>query len=106
MSFDDAGLGVPGRSPLMISADPQRKLAAAVRESTRRRIIELIRARGGNGDVLECPRCGDRLILLDEPSTYVFDLRDRTQMCSACGAEREVIRMEAPDVDIGGEGGA
>jgi len=99
------GIGVPGTHALVLDLDEQRKLAEAVRESVRRQLRSFLQLRGVTipADALECQECGERTILLDQPKTYVHD-HDR-HICSACGAERDFVRMVRPPADIGGEGG-
>lgn len=98
----------PTTSPTTVSPEEQRSLAGAVRATVRNQTIDLLQRRGllaETGDLLECPKCGDRVILLDQPATFVFDREGKTRICSACGAERDFIHMFRPDADIGGEGG-
>jgi len=89
------------------SSEEQAALARAVRASVRGQVIDLLERRGllDRHDVIMCPRCGDRVILLDQPGTFVFDLAHNTRLCAACGAERDLVRIMDPVVEIGGEGG-
>lgn len=102
---EEGGIGV-GTHPLATPLDEQPRLAAAVRETVHRRIVDLLQ-RGGllnSPDLLPCPMCGESVILLDFPSTYVFLPDAKMRICAPCGAERDLIRMIRPDTDIGGEG--
>lgn len=102
------GIGVPGTSPIALQVDEQDTLARAVRETVRRSVLDLLRRRGpmATAELVECPGCGDRVIHLDSPPSFVFDRRRNERICKACGAERDFISMVRPDADIGGEGGA
>lgn len=90
-----------------IPPEEQRSLAGAVRATFRNQVIDLLRRRGlmAGSDLLECPKCSDRVIVLDQPATFVYDRDDKVRICSACGAERDFIHMFRPEADIGGEGG-
>jgi DNA-directed RNA polymerase subunit RPC12/RpoP len=91
-----------------LSSAERTGLARAVRASVRSQVIHLLE-RGGllhKGDLLRCPSCGDRVILLDQPRTYVYDRAGDVRVCAACGAERDLfVVLDPPSVDIGGEGG-
>lgn len=105
---DEAGLGVPGTNPAALPDEEQRStMASAVRETLRAQVIELLERRGlaGSPDLVECPRCGDRIILLDQPATFAIDKADRSRICAACGGEADFLAMIAPEADIGGEAG-
>ena len=81
-------------------------MSSAVRESVRRQILSLLRRRGIDPTTaIACPACGERVIHLEQPATFVFDRRSRDYLCRACGAERDFAHMTRPDADIGGEGG-
>ncbi|MGZ4127108.1 MAG: hypothetical protein ACXVQY_01085 [Actinomycetota bacterium] len=83
--------------------------ARAVRAVIRGRAIDLLERRGllGRRELDHCPSCGDRVIHLEQPTTFVYDRARADRVCSACGAERDLlVLMEEPLVDIGGEGGA
>ena len=102
---DHGGIGV--NPDLTVPLDEEPRLAAAVRESVHRQIVEILERRGltRSPDLIACPTCGDRVILLDIPSTYVFDRDEKTRICAACGAERDLVHLVRPDADVGGEGG-
>ena len=101
--LDEAAIGTPGVSPLSLSLDEQARLAGVVRETFRRRTLSLIERQGAaTPDLLECPSCGDRVILLDSPGTFV--VRDHMQVCTACGAERDFVQLFRAEADLGGEG--
>ena len=106
MHTDVDGFGTPGTHALKITPEEEDKLAVAVRESVRRQVTAMLRRRGIRLDDADaCPSCGDRIIVLDEPPTFAFDLDEQQRICLACEAEREFIRMVRPPADIGGEGG-
>lgn len=106
MRMDVDGFGTPGTQALKITPEQEDHLAVAVRESVRRQVTAMLRQRGIPLDDAEsCPVCGDRIIVLDEPPTFAFDLEEQRRICLACEAEREFIRMVRPPADIGGEGG-
>jgi hypothetical protein len=89
------------------TSDEQAALARAVRASVRGRVIDLLE-RGGllhRKDVIRCPSCGDKVILLDQPGTFVYDRAHGARLCAACGAERDLLVIMEPVVEIGGEGG-
>ncbi|MFN2613635.1 MAG: hypothetical protein ABR552_02310 [Actinomycetota bacterium] len=90
------------REPLSLSE--QDALARAVRASVHDQIIDLLERRGliSREDLITCPRCGDQIILLDQPATFTLDHGDK--ICAACAAERDFIRMVRPEDEIGGEG--
>ena len=94
------------RETHFISAD-QVRLARAVRASIRSQVIELLDRHGllHKKDVQRCPSCGDKVIVLEQPSTYVYDRMKDQRICAACGAERDLVVILDPLVDIGGEGG-
>lgn len=99
------GIGAPGTHALRIDVEEQKLLADAVRESVRRQVVALLRRRGIDPrSAIPCPSCSDRVILLDEPSSFVFDRRAREYLCKACAAERDFVAMVHPQADIGGEG--
>jgi DNA-directed RNA polymerase subunit RPC12/RpoP len=85
----------------------QAELARAVRASIRSQVVDLLERHGllHKKDVMRCPECGDRVIVLEQPSTYVYDRHGDRKICSACGAERDLVVILDPVVDIGGEGG-
>lgn len=88
-----------------LSTDEQEALARAVRASVHDQIIDLLERRGliSSDDLIQCPRCGDKVILLDQPAT--FSLSEGSRICAACRAERDFIRIVHPDDEVGGEGG-
>lgn len=93
-------------SPMPAPLD--RRMAGAVRETFRRQVIDLLNERGlsSSPDLRECPRCGDRTILLEQPATFGLDPATHGPICAACRAEQDFLEIVAPDVvDIGGEGG-
>ena len=94
------------RDTHFISAD-QARLARAVRASIRSQVIELLDRRGllNKRNVQRCPSCGDKVIALEQPSTFVYDKEGDRKICSACGAERDLVVILDPVVDLGGEGG-
>ena len=94
------------RETHFISAD-QARLARAVRATIRSQVIDLLDRHGllHKKDVQQCPSCGDKVIVLEQPGTYVYDRANDRKICSACGAERDLVVMLDPVVDIGGEGG-
>src|SRR5687767_8955058 len=98
---DDAAIGVPGSHPASLSKDEQVRLAGAVRETRKRVSLKVI-----NGtlapDLLFCPSCGEKVILLDRPETFV--VQDDERICAACGAERDFVSLYRSEADIGGEG--
>lgn len=83
------------------------RLAEAVRESVHRQIVVLLEEAGAmsSPDLIACPRCGTRIIMLDMPRTYALDRRLDAPICAACAAERDVTTLVQPEQDIGGEGG-
>lgn len=82
-------------------------MIVAVRETFRKQVIDLLHERGlsGSPDLLACPRCGDKIILLEQRATYGLDRATRSRICAACRAEQDYLFIQAPDADIGGEGG-
>jgi DNA-directed RNA polymerase subunit RPC12/RpoP len=90
------------------TSDEQAALARAVRATVRGRVIDLLERHGllHHRDVLRCPSCGDRVILLDKPETFVYDRAHNARLCAPCGAERDLLVIMEPAVEIGGEGGA
>lgn len=88
-----------------ISPD-QERLARAVRASIRSQVIDLLDRHGllHKKDVERCPSCSDKVIVLEQPSTYVYDRAQDRRICAACGAERDLVVILDPVVDIGGEG--
>jgi hypothetical protein len=95
------------KDPHRFASAEQEGLARAVRASIRGRVIELLERRGlvHRHDLIRCPECGDKVILLDQPGTFVYDRRRGARLCAACGAERDLLVIMDPVVDIGGEGG-
>jgi DNA-directed RNA polymerase subunit RPC12/RpoP len=93
--------------PYRFTSTEQEGLARAVRASIRGQVIDLLERRGllHRKDLLRCPECGDRVILLEQPGTFVYDRRRGQRLCAACGAERDLLVIMDPVVDIGGEGG-
>lgn len=100
-------VGVPGSNSVFLSLDEHATLAEAVRESVRRSTAQLLDhvrpARPEQAAI--CPSCGDRVIHLDAPDSFVFDVEQQGMICRACAAERDFFAMVLPDADIGGEGG-
>ena len=94
------------RETHFISPD-QARLARAVRASIRSQVVDLLDRHGllHRKDVERCPSCGDKVIVLEQPGTYVYDPDNDRKICSACGAERDLLVIMDPVVDIGGEGG-
>jgi uncharacterized protein with PIN domain len=94
------------RETHFISAD-QARLARAVRASIRSQVVDLLSRHGllNKREVQRCPSCGDDVIVLEQPGTYVYDAETDRKICSACGAERDLLVILDPVVDIGGEGG-
>ena len=90
------------------SVDDPTVFAGAVRETVHRQILDLLERRGliTRVDLIACPQCGDRVILLDQPGTFVFDRQHDERICAACGAARDFIKLVEPEADFGGEGGA
>jgi hypothetical protein len=88
-----------------LTTGEQEALARAVRATVHDQIIDLLERRGliSSDDLVQCPRCGDRVILLDQPATFAIDAGSR--ICAACRAESDFIRIVLPEDDIGGEGG-
>ena len=93
--------------PHRFTSAEQATLARAVRASIRGRVINLLERHGllHRGDLIRCPECGDKVILLDQPETFVYDRKRGARLCAACGGEQDLIVMMEPSVDIGGEGG-
>jgi len=93
--------------PHRFTSVEQKSLAKAVRASIRGQVIDLLERRGllHRGDFVRCPSCGDKVILLEQPRTFVYDRAHRVRLCTACGAERDLLVIMDPVVDIGGEGG-
>jgi uncharacterized protein with PIN domain len=81
--------------------------ARAVRAIIRGRADDLLKRHRLFGELDRCPSCGDRVIHLEQPDTFVYDRARGARVCSACGAERDLlVLMGEPLTDIGGEGGA
>lgn len=76
--------------------------AEAVRESVRRQAKAAIERRAfSEASLLECPRCGDRIVSLDEPLTFA---RTGTGwICRPCRAQTELHELDHT-IDLGGEG--
>ena len=83
----------------------QEALAAAARESMRRQVLELLRTRNllDSPDLEDCPRCGERLIIVAQAATWVRDTKTRERICAPCGTEQALLGLLFPD-EIGGEG--
>lgn len=103
----DHGIGVPADGPSILSLEEHESLARAVRSTIKRNVLDLLRRRGPipSAELIECPGCGERVIHLDSPPSYVYDHRRGARICKACGAQRDLALMVHPEVDIGGEGG-
>jgi DNA-directed RNA polymerase subunit RPC12/RpoP len=84
----------------------QAGLARAVRASIRSQVIDLLDRHGllNKDDVQRCPSCGDKVIVLEQPGTFVYDRARDRRICAACGAERDLLVILDPVVEIGGEG--
>ena len=82
------------------------KLARAVRASIRSQVIDLLDRHGllHKPDLQRCPVCGDKVIVLEQPGTFVYDRARDRRICAACGAERDLLVILDPVVEIGGEG--
>ncbi|MCA1833645.1 MAG: hypothetical protein ABR548_13455 [Actinomycetota bacterium] len=88
------------------SLEEQEAFALAARESMRRQIMELLKSRGllGSSDLLICPRCGDRTIILSQQATWVKDKASKNRLCAPCGTEIAVASIMGTSDEIGGEG--
>jgi hypothetical protein len=76
-------------------------LVDAVRTSVRRQVRAALERNGViDNSLLECPRCGDRIISLAVPVSYALDGSEK--MCRPCRAQIEL--SSDPMVDLGGEG--
>ena len=91
--------------PRFTSAE-QAGLARAVRASIRGQVIDLLGRHGllNKADLQRCPMCGDKVIVLEQPGTFVYDAARDQKICAACGAERDLHVILDPVVEIGGEG--
>ena len=78
---------------------------SAVRTSLRRQVAGAVERRStpSSSGTQRCPRCGDDIIILDQPMT--FALEAGTPICKACRGERDLAAIAFPDADMGGEGG-
>lgn len=90
-----------------IEPEDRSEMLDAVRETFRQQTLIVLEARGlaSSPDLRECPRCGDRVILLDHPLTFAIDKRTKQPICQACRAEEDYLSISLPDAEIGGEGG-
>jgi len=70
----------------------------AVRTSIEQ-LVRVVLDRREPGSLLECPRCGDRIISLDVPMSYALDGTER--ICRPCRAQIELTAE--PDDELGGE---
>lgn len=88
------------------TANATDSMIGAVRETFRRQVLDLLAERGlaSSPDLRECPRCGDRIILLDQPATFAPDRASKARICTACRAEQDFRAIVAPDMEHGGEG--
>jgi len=106
----DAVIDLEGTRPRFTSAEQagpeQARLARAVRASIRSQVIDLLDRHGllNKADVQRCPSCGDKVIVLEQPGTFVYDRAADRRICTACGAERDLLVILDPAVEIGGEG--
>jgi DNA-directed RNA polymerase subunit RPC12/RpoP len=105
MTDSDAVIDLEAQRPLFTSAE-QAGLARAVRASIRSQVIDLLDRHGllNKADVQRCPSCGDKVIVLEQPGTFVYDRARDRRICAACGAERDLHVILDPDEEIGGEG--
>ena len=106
MTDSDAVIDLESAQQPRFTSAEQAGLARAVRASIRSQVIDLLDRRGllHKGDLQRCPICGDKVIVLEQPGTFVYDgARDR-RICAACGAERDLLVILDPVVEIGGEG--
>lgn len=76
-------------------------LIEAVRTSLQQQVHAAIARTVGDQRqaLLECPRCGDRIIALDVPVSFAHVGFER--ICRPCRAQIELTAE--PDVDLGGE---
>lgn len=109
MVDDVASIGVSEHPlhPLQaMSPEEQNELKSAVRETVRQQVMHIVEQRGQvEADAIACPNCGDRVVFLEQPATFVLDRESNQQICTACGAERDFIKLFRHEADIGGEGG-
>ncbi len=109
MIDDVASIGVSTHPlhPLQaMSPDEQGQLKEAVRETIRQQVLQIVATRGAvDADAVHCPNCGERVLFLDQPATFVFDKDSQENICAACGAERDFVKLFRHEADIGGEGG-
>lgn len=89
------------------SLEEQEALAAAARESMRRQVVEMLRQRNllDSPELSSCPRCGDPIIILSQPATWVKDRTSGQRICAPCGTEMALLNLMQPGGDeVGGEG--
>jgi len=107
MVDDAAQIGVTDNPIQAMTPDEELKLKGAVRESIRQQVLQIISTKHVVlADAMRCPGCGQHVIYLDEPATFVLDNDSHEQICAACGAERDFVKLFRQETDIGGEGGA
>jgi hypothetical protein len=102
------GVSTHPLTPLQsMDPDEQAQLKEAVKESIRQQVAQIVATRPGSiqADAVQCPNCGERVVFLDEPATFVFDKDSHEQICAACGADRDFVKLFRHEADIGGEGG-
>ena len=110
MSDPDAVIDLEGSPARFTSAEQEgpelASLARAVRASIRSQVVDLLERHGllHRSDLERCPVCGDKVIVLEQPGTFVYDRAHDRRICAACGAERDLLVILDPVVEIGGEG--
>jgi DNA-directed RNA polymerase subunit RPC12/RpoP len=102
----DAVIDLEGTQQARFTSAEQAGLARAVRASIRSQVIDLLDRHGllHKSDLQRCPVCGDKVIVLEQPGTFVYDRARDRRICAACGAERDLLVILDPVVEIGGEG--
>lgn len=86
--------------------EEQEALASAARESMRHQVLDLLSKRGclDSPELLACPRCGERMILVSQQATWVKDRETGQRICAPCGTEKALLDLMAPAFELGGEG--
>jgi len=76
----------------------------AVRVSVQRQVRAALERKGITDErsLLDCPRCGERIIALDVPVS--FARAGDEQICRPCRAQAELEATEQQGIDVGGEG--